>query len=201
MTRFALAMLVILMALPLTTAPAQTAAELEAAPSAASPVPAPVPSFIVAVPSKPGETAPALPRRMWPFLKAPGEAVPTTPPTATSMIRPLTISTPSPAAVPSAPATTALLNRRTATKSPKPRAVVAVTVVNGSEIPVTTITIAGEAQIVSHTEPLAPKAQATLKLPKMRGCLVTVAATFEGGSMSSDRAIDVCRVKLVRLTD
>ena len=35
----------------------------------------------------------------------------------------------------------------------------------------------------------------------MTGCLVTVAATFEGGSVSDGRTIDLCKVKLVRLTD
>ena len=52
-----------------------------------------------------------------------------------------------------------------------------------------------------YAGPLAPKAQSTLMLPKLKGCLVTVEATFEGGSVSDGSAIDVCRVKLVRLTD
>jgi hypothetical protein len=35
----------------------------------------------------------------------------------------------------------------------------------------------------------------------MKGCVVTIAATFEGGSAADGRAVDVCKVKLVRLTD
>jgi len=35
----------------------------------------------------------------------------------------------------------------------------------------------------------------------MKGCVVTIAATFEGGSVADGRAIDVCKVRLVRLTD
>jgi hypothetical protein len=54
---------------------------------------------------------------------------------------------------------------------------------------------------VSRAGPLAPKAKATLKLPEMKGCVVTIAATFEGGSAADGRAVDVCKVKLVRLTD
>lgn len=54
---------------------------------------------------------------------------------------------------------------------------------------------------MSHAEPLAPNAKVTLKLPKMTGCFVAVAATVEEGSVSDGGGIDVCRVKLVRLTD
>ena len=68
-------------------------------------------------------------------------------------------------------------------------------------MPATTITVTAEAKPVSHAGPLAPNAKATLKLPKMKGCLVTVTATFEGESVSDGGDIDVCKVKLVRLTD
>ena len=105
------------------------------------------------------------------------------------------------AAVPGALPATPPTDRRAALQPPKPQAATAVTVVNGSELPAKSITVLSDARAVSHAGPLAPKAKATLKLPKMKGCLVTVAATFEGGSVSDGRTIDVCRVKLVRLTD
>jgi hypothetical protein len=84
---------------------------------------------------------------------------------------------------------------------PQPRPIAAVTVVNGSETPAKSITITSDEKAVSHAGPLAPRAKATVRVPKTKGCLVTVAATFEGGSTSEARAIDVCKVKLVRLTD
>jgi hypothetical protein len=73
--------------------------------------------------------------------------------------------------------------------------------VNGREISATTITVMAETKVVSHAGPIAPSAKAIVKLPKMKGCLVTVAATFEEGSVSDGGDIDVCKVKLVRLTD
>jgi len=76
-----------------------------------------------------------------------------------------------------------------------------VAVVNGRDIPATTITVTAGGKAVSQAGPLAPNAKATLKLPKMKGCLITVAATFEGGSVSDGGTIDVCKVRLVRLTD
>jgi hypothetical protein len=76
-----------------------------------------------------------------------------------------------------------------------------VTIVNDREIPAKTVTVLSGAQAMLYAGPLAPKAQSTLMLPKLKGCLVTVEATFEGGSVSDGSAIDVCRVKLVRLTD
>jgi len=199
MTRFAFVTLVILATVPVTAALAQTVAQPEVAP-AASPATARVPSFIVPVPPKSGKTAPALPRRMWPFLKARVEAIPAWLPTADPLALPLILSA-SKAAAPVTPAASPSPERRAAMKPTKPRAVTALTVVNGSEVPATTIAITEAAKIVSHAGPLAPKAQATLKLPRMTGCLVTVEATFAGGSVSDGRVIDVCRVKLVRLTD
>jgi hypothetical protein len=58
-----------------------------------------------------------------------------------------------------------------------------------------------DAKTVRHSKPLAPNAKMILKMPKMKGCLVTVAATFEEGSVSDGGDVDVCKVKLVRLTD
>jgi len=74
-------------------------------------------------------------------------------------------------------------------------------IVNGREIPTMTLTVMADAKTVSHSKPLAPNAKVNLKLPKMKGCLVTVSATFEGGSVSDGGDVDVCEVKLVRLTD
>ena len=49
--------------------------------------------------------------------------------------------------------------------------------------------------------PLTPKARTAVKLPKMKGCTVSVAATFEGGGKSDAETFDVCKEKSIRFTD
>ena len=141
--------------------------------------PAPAEAAVPALPT----IAPAIPLAAEP---APAEAAPAALPVA---------------AVPSALPATSSPERRAEVQPAKPQAATAVTIVNGSELSAKTITVLSDAKAVSQAGPLAPKAKATLRLPKMTGCLVTVAATFEGGSVSDGRTIDLCKVKLVRLTD
>ena len=141
--------------------------------------PAPAEAAVPALPT----IAPAIPLAAEP---APAEAAPAALPVA---------------AVPSALPATSSPERRAEVQPPKTQAATAVTIVNGSELSAKTITVLSYAKAVSQAGPLAPKAKATLRLPKMSGCLVTVAATFEGGSVSDGRTIDLCKVKLVRLTD
>ena len=76
---------------------------------------------------------------------------------------------------------------------PQPRPVAAVTIVNGSETPAKSITVTSDEKTVSHAGPLAPRAKATVRVSKTKGCLVTVAATFEGGSTSEARALTYAR--------
>lgn len=201
MARFALTMVVIT-ALPFAAAVAQTGVELEPATGAAveaAPAPEPVAAPVEAVPPSPAATAPVV---------APIETAPTpvdpdpVKPPAASLAAPLTTPTaPSPAAVPDASTARTARKRVATTKPAKPRAATTVTVVNGREITATNITVLAGGKPVSHGGPLGPKAQATLKLSRMPGCHVTVSATFDGGSVSDGSAIDLCRVKLVRLTD
>jgi hypothetical protein len=77
----------------------------------------------------------------------------------------------------------------------------AVTVVNASTKAVTEVAITAGDTTASLAKPLAPKARAAVKLPKMKGCTVSVAATFEGGGKSDADAFDVCKEKLIRFTD
>ena len=77
----------------------------------------------------------------------------------------------------------------------------AVTVVNASTKAVTEVAITAGDKTASLSKPLAPKARTAVKLPKMKGCTVSVAATFEGGGKSDADAFDVCREKLIRFTD
>ena len=77
----------------------------------------------------------------------------------------------------------------------------AITVVNASTKAVTEVAITAGDTTASLSKPLAPKARTAVKLPKMKGCTVSVAATFEGGGKSEADAFDVCREKLIRFTD
>ena len=77
----------------------------------------------------------------------------------------------------------------------------AITVVNASTKTVMEVAITAGDKTASLSKPLAPKARTAVKLPKMKGCTVSVAATFEGGSRSDADAFNVCQEKLIRFTD
>ena len=77
----------------------------------------------------------------------------------------------------------------------------AVTVVNASTKAVTEVAITAGDKTASLAKPLAPKARTAVKLPRMKGCTVSVAATFEGGGKSDADAFNVCKEKLIRFTD
>ena len=77
----------------------------------------------------------------------------------------------------------------------------AVTVVNASAKTVTEVAITAGDKTATLSKPLAPKERTAVKLPKLKGCTVSVAATFDGGSKSGADAFDVCKEKLIRFTD
>jgi hypothetical protein len=77
----------------------------------------------------------------------------------------------------------------------------AVTVVNASAKTVTGVIITAGDRTATLSKPLAPKARASVKLPTMKGCTVSVAATFEGGGKSDTDAFNVCQEKLIRFTE
>jgi hypothetical protein len=91
--------------------------------------------------------------------------------------------------------------KRRAAPVTQPRAAVALTIVNKRKTPVTTVIVTAEAKTVRHAGLLAPNAKVSLKLPKMKGCLVTVAAASQGDKASKLGDVDVCKEKLVRLTE
>ena len=112
-----------------------------------------------------------------------------------------TLSVPSPAGAGTAPAEAA---PEAAAPKPKPNQKGpprAVTVVNASTKAVTEVAITAGDKTASLSKPLAPKARTAVKLPKMKGCTVSVAASFEGGGKSDADAFDVCQEKLIRFTD
>jgi hypothetical protein len=67
--------------------------------------------------------------------------------------------------------------------------------------PLTGVVITAGDKTTKLSKPLAPKARATVRLPKMKGCTVSVAATFEDGGKSDTDAFNVCQEKLIRFTE
>ena len=76
-----------------------------------------------------------------------------------------------------------------------------VTVINATASTVTGIVITAGDKTTKLSKPLAPKGRATVRLPKLQGCTVSVAATFEGGGKSDAETFDVCKEKSIRFTD
>jgi hypothetical protein len=85
------------------------------------------------------------------------------------------------------------------TAKPKPASALVIT--NAREVPATDIAIGANGQTVRVTKPLASKAKTTLKLPKMPGCMVVVAANFADESTVQMDEFDVCKDSTVRFTD
>jgi len=83
----------------------------------------------------------------------------------------------------------------------KPKPASALVITNAREVPATDVAIGVNGQTVRVAKPLAPNAKATLKLPKMQGCLVAVAATFEDDSNVQISEFDVCQDRSLRFTD
>ena len=77
-----------------------------------------------------------------------------------------------------------------------------VTVTNASANTALQIVITGDDdKTATVSKPLAAKAKTVVKLPKLKGCTVSVAATFEEGGKSDADAFNVCKEKLIRFTD
>ena len=83
----------------------------------------------------------------------------------------------------------------------KPKPISTVVITNARDVPATEVAIGANGQTVRLAKPLAPKAKTTLKLPKMTGCMVAVAATFEDESTAEFPELDVCHDSTVRFTD
>jgi len=73
-------------------------------------------------------------------------------------------------------------------------------IMNGRAFPVTQVTIMEGRRAVKRSGPLPPNAKVKLRLPNLRGYIVTVRATFRGGAVSRVRKLNVCNeLILVRL--
>ena len=105
---------------------------------------------------------------------------------------------------------TAVAAQQPASAAPKPKPkpkptgptpAQALTVVNASGNTALDVIIEGENQSARLGKPLAPKAQASLKLPKLKGCTVSVVGMFQGGGKVEVEEFDVCKEKLIRFTE
>jgi len=77
----------------------------------------------------------------------------------------------------------------------------ALTVVNASPNTALDVIVTADEQTARLGKPLAPKAQASLKLPKLKGCTVSVMAMFQGGGQAEVGELDVCKEKSIRFTE
>src|SRR5215207_5763333 len=76
------------------------------------------------------------------------------------------------------------------------------TVVNGRAVSTTTVAVLVGTKAVARSGPLASNTRVTLKLPQIKGCRVSVVASFPGWYSAIARGkIDVCKTRrvLVRL--
>jgi hypothetical protein len=76
------------------------------------------------------------------------------------------------------------------------------TVVNARDTAATQVAVVAGGKTIRTSKPLAPKARAVMKLPRMKGCTVTVAAAYAGDdALTEVGEVNVCKEKSVRLVD
>ena len=76
------------------------------------------------------------------------------------------------------------------------------TVVNARDTAATQVAVVAGDKTIRTSKPLAPKARAVMKLPRMKGCTVTVAAAYAGDdALTEVGEVNVCKEKSVRLVD
>lgn len=85
--------------------------------------------------------------------------------------------------------------------APKPRPATALAIVNARAVPATEVSVSAGDAVANLPKPLAPKGRATLKLPKLTGCMVAVSAVFADETVAEIDEFDVCKEKQVRFTD
>ena len=86
-------------------------------------------------------------------------------------------------------------------KRPAPAPARALTIANDSTGTVTDLEVSAEGKSARLAEPLGPKGRATLRLPAIKACVVTVTTTFEGSPDPDTSSQDICKDRRVRFTD
>jgi hypothetical protein len=85
-------------------------------------------------------------------------------------------------------------------KAPRPAPAVIIT--NGRSHAATEVVIVGDDDKTTKlSKRVPPKGKVTVKLPKLTGCTVHVAATFEGEGEVEFGELDICTEKTLRFTD
>jgi hypothetical protein len=97
---------------------------------------------------------------------------------------------------PTAPAKSARVKKPSASQAPS-----VVTVANASTHTATMVVLTAKDATATTSKPLPPKARTTLKLPKLQGCTVSVAASFTGVGRVEVGEFDICKDKTIRFTD
>ena len=76
------------------------------------------------------------------------------------------------------------------------------TIVNARDTAATQVAVTAGDKTFRTSKPLAPKARTVMKLPRMKGCTVMVAAAYAGDDeLTEVGEVNVCKEKSVRLTD
>ena len=92
--------------------------------------------------------------------------------------------------------------RRAAKPKPKvPQPAGALTFANGSTSIITAIVIEAEGNSINYAKELAPDGKAVVKLPRLKGCTVSVTTTYGTDAPNLPSEVDICRDKIVKLTD
>lgn len=102
-------------------------------------------------------------------------------------------------AVPDAPAAVKAKPRRAKPKGPTPARSLVIS--NASKNVLTDLEISGDGKSAKLGAPIAPESRATLRLPMLKSCIVTVVATFEGVGEADSSSYDICKEKGIRFTD
>ncbi|HEY7382037.1 MAG TPA: hypothetical protein VH743_00080 [Beijerinckiaceae bacterium] len=102
-------------------------------------------------------------------------------------------------AMPDDPAAAATPAKKARPKSPRPAQFVTLTNATGQTAK--EIVIMAEDQSAKLAKPLAPKAKTTMKMPKIKGCMVSVAAVFEGEGQVDIGEFDICKERTIRFTE
>ena len=173
----------------------QAEAETEVAPSQPATVPTAPPAPSRVVPDEPGPSTPP--------VGAPNKSAPSSSETAaprSSETAPAPLPTGAPAGPIESPAQAA--KGSSAARPTERYSATMLTVVNGRAVSATAVAVLVGTKAVARSGPLASNTRVTLKLPRIKGCRISVVASFPGWYSAITRGkIDVCKSRrvLVRL--
>ena len=103
------------------------------------------------------------------------------------------------ASAPDAPAAAKPRPKRVKPRGPTPARSLVIS--NASRNVLTDLEVSGGGKSAKLAKPIAPDMKATLKLPALKDCTVTVVATFEGAGEADSSSYDICKEKGIRFTD